>query len=1145
MRTYPRPLHALLLLAFALTLTAAPTSPAGAPLAMAAAAADQAAATDRLIVTLRPAGGAGTQAVVRPGAVAAQLSAEAGEALTYVRQLDDGVHLLALAAARPYAEVAALADRLAAAPEVLAAEPDTLVFPALEPADSGYRQYAWHLKGAGGGSYGANLPAAWDITTGAPGIVTAVIDTGATLGHEDLAGRTPAGNPGYDMIGELAKANDGDGRDPDPSDPGDYVTAAEAVPGCAAHDSTWHGTHVAGTIGARANNGKGMAGINWESPLLHIRALGKCGGYISDIADGLRWAAGLPVGGLPLNPNPARVFNLSLGGSGACSAYFQSAVDDARELGGVVVVAAGNENRSASNATPGNCSGVITIAATSQEGFRASYSNYGAAIEIAAPGGDSAVDSMVYSTLNSGSFGPVGDSYAFYQGTSMATPHVAGIVSLMLSVNPNLASDEVLSIIQSTATAFPAASDCIGACGAGIINAGAAVEEAARRVRQAGFLADGSAAAEGSAALSIPLSLSIASNQTVSVPYTITGSAGAGDYTLAAGSVSFAPGATTASLSVSIADDDLVENDETVVINLAPGARTGLGAMSTHTVTIKDNDARPIITVTPAALSFGAQRVGTTGAPQAVTVRNAGELPLTVSSLSFSGSFSRAGGTCPAAPPFTLAKGGSCTVSVQFAPARVGARGGNLAVGSNAGDPYHVALSGVGVIPALGYGPTTLSFADQLVGGAGATGTITLTNPGTAPLTISALTASDDYSVGATSCAAALPATLAAGASCTVQVGFSPSAGGDRPGLLTVVSDVPGGPYAVGLAGAGLAPQLSLDVTGLDFGGQAQGTSTVSRTVTVANRGGAPLSLTDIGVSGASFGRAGGSCPTSFPATLAASATCTVQVSFSPAAAQSYSGALSITSAAPGGPASVSLAGVGTAGPAASPLLSPAALTFADRVLPAATGARTVVISNQGDALMTVSAIVVAGAGFSQSGGDCGPPPVALGPGASCTVEVSMTAAGTGAYSGTLTVLSDAPGGPQVAPLSGAVVADAGLFDLEVDPLATTAATVTLRFTVSRAAPLEGAASIGYSVTADREAADGDLVVARGTATFGAGEDSRLVVVTLDRLALYGAGFLVIDLDEPAGRSGFSPAASRSVALPADEYTSYLPLIAR
>ncbi len=211
--------------------------------------------------------------------------------------------------------------------------------------------------------------------------------------------------------------------------------------------------------------------------------LGKCGGYTSDIVDGMRWAAGLPVDPVPENQHPAQVLSLSLGGSGACSNVYQSAVDDVTAAGATVVVAAGNSDADAAGYTPASCDGVITVAATGQAGNRSYYSNYGNTIELAAPGGDRLADGgdTILSTVNSGTRSPVegGDSYAKYQGTSMATPHVSGVVSLMLSAQPGLSPAQIDQILRQTATPFPDGSSCTGVCGAGIVDAAEAVAAAA------------------------------------------------------------------------------------------------------------------------------------------------------------------------------------------------------------------------------------------------------------------------------------------------------------------------------------------------------------------------------------------------------------------------------------------------------------------------------------------------------------------------------------------------------------------------------------------------------------------------------------------------------------------------------------------
>jgi len=362
-------------------------------------------------------------------------------------------------------DAAKVAAELAARdPNVEYAEPDRIMRPLLTPNDSMYSQQWDYFETTGG----MNVPAAWDKSTGA-GIRVAVIDTGYRP-HADLSGQILAG---YDFISDATIANDGGGRDSDASDPGDWTAAGECGAGEPASNSSWHGTHVAGTIAALTNNGTGVAGIAYGAKIVPVRVLGKCGGYTSDIADGIIWASGGTVSGVPNIAARAQVINMSLGGGGACDTTTQNAINGARSRGTVVVVAAGNESQNASNSSPANCSGVITVAATNRSGGRASYSNYGTIVDVAAPGGDSGA--AILSTLNAGTKGPGADSYAGYMGTSMATPHVAGVVALMLSKNSALTPDDVEARLKSSVRAFPAS--CSG-CGAGIVNASAAVDAA-------------------------------------------------------------------------------------------------------------------------------------------------------------------------------------------------------------------------------------------------------------------------------------------------------------------------------------------------------------------------------------------------------------------------------------------------------------------------------------------------------------------------------------------------------------------------------------------------------------------------------------------------------------------------------------------
>jgi len=427
--------------------------------------------TDRVIVKYRDAQPTGNGLAASMADTSTQRKARldrAGQQFgVMVREshaLSNGAKVFRLDRRHKLAEVRALATEMMMRDAAIEyAEPDRILTYAATPTDPRYTDQ-WHYYDTVGG---LRLPAAWDISTGA-GVVVAVIDTGYRP-HADLSGQIL---PGYDFISTAAIGNDGNGRDSDASDPGDGVTAGACGGGQPLYDqpSSWHGTHVAGTVAARTNNGVGVAGVAYNAKILPVRVLGKCGGYTSDIADAITWASGGTVAGVPANPNKARVLNLSLGGGGACTATMQNAINGARSRGAVVVAAAGNSAMDVSNASPANCAGVIAVAATGRTGGRARYSNFGAQVALAAPGGDGA--SGILSTLNSGRSGPLADTYAVYQGTSMAAPHVAGVAALMLATNTNLTPDEIATRLKSTARAFPAS--CAG-CGAGIVDAAAAV----------------------------------------------------------------------------------------------------------------------------------------------------------------------------------------------------------------------------------------------------------------------------------------------------------------------------------------------------------------------------------------------------------------------------------------------------------------------------------------------------------------------------------------------------------------------------------------------------------------------------------------------------------------------------------------------
>jgi serine protease len=382
------------------------------------------------------------------------LSTRTNTRLKHVRALAIGAQLVE--AADEKTDLAALAEVLRKDPSVLSVEPNAMMVPLLTPNDTRYPEQ-WHYFEATGG---INAVPAWDRATGT-GVVVAVIDTGI-VPHSDLNANVL---PGYDFVSDAAAARDGNGRDSNARDEGDWFLAGECGRPTGSN-SSWHGTHVAGTVAAVTNNAAGVAGVAFGAKILPVRALAKCGGSLADIADAIVWSAGGSVPGVPANPNPAKVINMSLGGGGACGTTYQAAINTARSLGASVVVAAGNSNVDVVNARPANCTGVIAVAATTRSGGKASFSNFGSLVDVAAPGAG------ILSTLNSGTTVPAAESYASYNGTSMATPHVAGVAAMLYQAKPTATPTEIENALRSTARVFPAA--CSG-CGTGIVDANAAI----------------------------------------------------------------------------------------------------------------------------------------------------------------------------------------------------------------------------------------------------------------------------------------------------------------------------------------------------------------------------------------------------------------------------------------------------------------------------------------------------------------------------------------------------------------------------------------------------------------------------------------------------------------------------------------------
>jgi serine protease len=320
----------------------------------------------------------------------------------------------------------------------------------------------------------AGIQPAWDLEPEGAGAVVAVLDTGVTV-HPDLASRLL---PGHDFVSLVESANDGDGRDADPSDPGDWIDASDlqAQPalyaGCDLRASSWHGTRIAGIVAAVPDNGLGVAGASRHARVLPVRVAGKCGAELADIVDAMRWAAGLPVDGVPPNPNPARVVTLSFGGNAACNAAYQGTIDELAAVGTVVVAAAGNAHGAV--ARPANCRGVVGVAALNRDGFKATYSNFGPGLLVATAGGDPPFqgdwgpalgDEGLLTIGNEGVHAPLGGGYAPVYGTSFAAPVAAGVVAQMLALRPSLGVDEVLRGLRASARPH-VVSSYIGACAA-------------------------------------------------------------------------------------------------------------------------------------------------------------------------------------------------------------------------------------------------------------------------------------------------------------------------------------------------------------------------------------------------------------------------------------------------------------------------------------------------------------------------------------------------------------------------------------------------------------------------------------------------------------------------------------------------------
>lgn len=420
------------------------------------------------------------------GQTLAELMQRNGVQATWVRAGSLGTHVMAWDSRVRASDQAANLNRLASDPAVEFAIVDRVIQSFATPNDVNFSNQ-WSLLSAPN-TAGAKFNQVWNLTRGNASVVVAVLDTGVLYETPDLAGRLLSG---YDFISDAAIANDGNGRDSNPTDSGNWIDSADtqkpAFASCSIKPSSWHGTFVAGQIAANTNNGTDVAGADWNVKVLPVRVLGKCGGNMSDVLDGMLWSAGLDVPGVPANPTPAAVINLSLGSSSTCSQFEQNVVNRVTSAGSLVVAAAGNGGGAVDS--PANCTNVVAVGALDRDGSRAYYSAVGSRIDVMAPGG-------YYNGLvgvgNNGTTVPTTPAAVLKTGTSFAAPMVAAAAGLLKSINPALAPAQIRNLIVQNTSSFltPQSSTCnansgyatcncsVGVCGAGMLNAFAAATAA-------------------------------------------------------------------------------------------------------------------------------------------------------------------------------------------------------------------------------------------------------------------------------------------------------------------------------------------------------------------------------------------------------------------------------------------------------------------------------------------------------------------------------------------------------------------------------------------------------------------------------------------------------------------------------------------
>jgi serine protease len=623
------------------------------------------------------------------GSDVSSLASRLGLSMVKSRQLTPSLHVIFLKQTLYGVAVQTALTNLRADPAVQFADVDERRYATSLPDDPLFLPTTgaagqWYLQTPNqttGDLAATDAVSAWGITTGNTSTVIADVDTGVLFNHPDLQ-RAGLGNggrllPGYDFVGAdenpstgLALgtyliANDGDGWDPDPSDPGDWISSADQknrlfpASSCPIANSSWHGTRVVGILGAITNNDVGIAGMSWGSWILPVRALGKCSGYDSDIIAGIEWAAGMSVATqanpVPDNPYPANVINLSLGGTGSCISAYQIALTAVTDMGALVVVSAGNA--SGAVGAPANCSatvpGVIAVAGLRNIGTKVGYSSFGPEVGIAAPAGNcvntvGACLKSIDTTTNLGTTVPGDSSYTNETnsnlGTSFSAPIVAGIAGLMHSVNGNLTPKQLVARLESSATPFPAntlalpvcpasvvgTEECqcppAGECGTGMVNALSAVN----------------AALDPIAAVSFPASYTASS----SVVFDASGSAAACNRAIqsyawtASGSLTIVSGASGAQVTVTgtgILTLTVTDSQGgTDVVTIAVGSTSATSGAPTSAGT---NACATAVSVSPVAPTVNETFAPTTTAPNVasvltVTFNNSNAFALTQSNFS-------------------------------------------------------------------------------------------------------------------------------------------------------------------------------------------------------------------------------------------------------------------------------------------------------------------------------------------------------------------------------------------------------------------------------------------------------------------------------------------------------------------------------